>query len=171
MRCSVPTGKEIHRDQKTGTERRYTSPSRRGISSSPSHPPRIPRNSAAGDWRWRPRALRDKPHQHTPPCTSGNQTTNPHEYTSSSWRPRNFRRYGREGAGRRGGGYIKCIKYGSDSPRPLLRRWIVGVVLVYLEHNVRGYSNNRNSGLSLPGGGGVSRNHPLIDVMTGSSLP
>lgn len=28
-------------------------------------PPRIPRNSAAGDWRWRPRALRDKPHQHT----------------------------------------------------------------------------------------------------------
>lgn len=27
-------------------------------------PPRIPRNSAAGDWRWRPRALRDKPDQH-----------------------------------------------------------------------------------------------------------
>ena len=38
---------------------------RRVISSSSSHPSRIPRNSAAGDWRWRPRALRDKPHQHT----------------------------------------------------------------------------------------------------------
>lgn len=30
----------------------------------PLPPPRIPRNSAAGDWRWRPRALRDKPDQH-----------------------------------------------------------------------------------------------------------
>lgn len=56
--------------------------------------PRIPRNSAAGDWRWRPRALRDKLHQHTPART--NAPTNPHEYTSSSSRPRNFRRYGRE---------------------------------------------------------------------------
>jgi len=51
--------------------------------------PRIPRNSAAGDWRWRPRALRDKPRQHTP----RNQTTpfTPTNTSSSSSRPRNFR--------------------------------------------------------------------------------
>lgn len=34
-------------------------------------PSRIPRNSAAaGDWRWRPRALRDKRHQHIAPPTA-----------------------------------------------------------------------------------------------------
>lgn len=55
----------------------------------PTSPARIPRNSAAGDWRWRPRALRDKPHQHTAAHQRGSQP--PTKYTSSSSRPRNFR--------------------------------------------------------------------------------
>lgn len=95
VRCSVPTGKEIHRDQKTGTaERRYTS------LSPASSPSRIPRNSAAGDWRWRPRALRDKPTRHHYHHHHHHSATNPLTNTSSpSSRPRNFRWYEREEGG------------------------------------------------------------------------
>jgi len=105
------------------------------ISSSPSHPHEIPRNSVAGDWRWRPRALRDKLYQHTAAAPAA---TNLHEYTSSSSRPRNFRRYGREG-----GKYIKCIKYGSNQTPRSLR--VMGCRVSRYEYNVRRYSNNRDS--------------------------
>lgn len=57
---------------------------------------RIPRNSAAGDWRWRPRALRDKPTRHHYHHRRHRGATNPLTNTSSpSPRPRNFRWYER----------------------------------------------------------------------------
>lgn len=75
----------------------------------PPSPSRIPRNSAAaGDWRWRPRALRDKRHQHTAPSTA--QPTLLTNTSSSSSRCGKFRRWR--------GSYIKCIKYGSNPLRP-----------------------------------------------------
>lgn len=102
VRCSVPTGKEIHRDQKTDTaERRYTS-----LSPAPT-PSRIPRNSAAGDWRWRPRALRDKPTRHHHHHLTAQPT--PYEYIVAIVEAQKLS----EVRGRRRG---KCIKYGYKSP-------------------------------------------------------
>lgn len=64
-RCDArfPPGKKSIAIRKLAppNERRYTSLPRPRAPASPS---RIPRNSAAGDWRWRPRALRDKPIRH-----------------------------------------------------------------------------------------------------------
>lgn len=113
-------------------------------------PPRIPRNSAAGDWRWRPRALRDKPHQHTAVHQRQPDSQPPRIYLVIVEAQKLSEIRARR-AGGRGGGYIKCIKYGSDSPppRPLCgdgSSRLYSSILID-EYNVRGYSNNRDSGL------------------------
>lgn len=143
VRCSVPTGKEIHRDQKTGTaERRYTSlsPRRRAISSSPSFPHEflgIPRLVTGGGDRVRfaisPTST--PPHQRQP----DNQ---PPRIPRHRRGPKTFGDTGEEeGVG------ISSVSSTEATPHVLFPRWIIG----YLDSRVRRYSSNRDPGLSLPG--------------------
>ena len=117
---------------------------RRVISSSSSHPSRIPRNSAAGDWRWRPRALRDKPHQHTGAHQRQPTPTNIPRHRRS---PETFGDTGEKVIGQEEG-VSSVSSTEATLSRPL--RAMARRVSRY-ECDVRRYSNNRDPGLSLQG--------------------
>lgn len=153
VRCSVPTGKEIHRDQKTGTaERRYTLPLPRcAISSAPSPSPReflgIPRLVTGGGDRVR-FAISPASTNTTTGGATRQPTPNPHEYLVIVEAQKLLVIRARKG---RGVGVSSVPNAeATPDPHPLCTRPVVE----YLDMSTTSadiYSNNQDFGMSRQG--------------------